>query len=618
MNEEKKIAGLYIRVSTEDQAREGFSLPEQEKRLRVMCEYKGYEIYDVYKDAGISAKTGNLRPEFERLLQDIRDKKVNTIVVLKLDRLTRSVYDMEGIMNFLEENDAYLDCANDDINTTNANGKMVARLLTTVSQNEIERTSERTKIGLTGAIKVGHIPNRSPLGFTRDNKKLVPDPLTKDIIVRVFDLYLEGKSHQTIANIFNKEQVLNKTNWYDSTIQKILSNELYKGDFVNGKRTKQPIYYENVVEPIVSKEKWNNCQSQKLRNARHYERTGTYLFTNKLKCFKCGRFLGGSATTKKNGKKYYYYKCEHCKSSFKEADIEQQLLAIFIELIKTDELINNYYTPFIKSKFDNKEINYNKQIKDFDKQLDRIKTAYIKGIMKLEDFDKEIKHIEYQKNNLENKLKEQKQYENLNFTIDDLLILQDKQNMDIFVKPEIFFSNIYGWLNLLKEEKQRIIATYIDNLVVEKKDDKTIIKETNFRSSFIIDLINYNKEYGLPLNINLFQDEYGLPLATNREIKTSIDAQKYFNKLVEVLGNDYKLNYYLTEPDQDFRNIVFKSNIDIEKIIRIILINDNKKYKNYKLKIGIITLDLSDIKAENGKQLFKDFFKKFKEIYDSV
>lgn len=72
--------------------------------------------------------------------------------------------------------------------------------------------------------------------------------------------------------------MLNKTNWYDSTIQKILSNELYKGDFLTGKRTNPPIYYENVVEPIVSKEKWDNCQSQKLRNARHYERTGTYLF----------------------------------------------------------------------------------------------------------------------------------------------------------------------------------------------------------------------------------------------------------------------------------------------------------------------------------------------------
>ena len=118
MNEENKIAGLYIRVSTEDQAREGFSLPEQEKRLRAMCEFKGYEVYKVYEDAGISAKTGNKRPAFDELLQDIKDKKCNTIVVLKLDRLTRSVADWEKILTFLEENEAFLDCANDDINTT--------------------------------------------------------------------------------------------------------------------------------------------------------------------------------------------------------------------------------------------------------------------------------------------------------------------------------------------------------------------------------------------------------------------------------------------------------------------------------------------------------------------
>ncbi len=75
MSEEKKIAGLYIRVSTEDQAREGFSLPEQEKRLRAMCEYKGYKIYKLYKDAGISAKTGNYRPAF----QEVKEKNKNII-----------------------------------------------------------------------------------------------------------------------------------------------------------------------------------------------------------------------------------------------------------------------------------------------------------------------------------------------------------------------------------------------------------------------------------------------------------------------------------------------------------------------------------------------------------
>ena len=126
---EKKIAGIYMRVSTEDQAREGFSLPEQKERLIHLCKYKGYEIYDFYEDRGISAKTGNYRPAFDKLLKDIEMKRVNVLVALKLDRVSRSVYDWENIMKFLEDNDAYIDCANDDINTTSANGKFVSRLL---------------------------------------------------------------------------------------------------------------------------------------------------------------------------------------------------------------------------------------------------------------------------------------------------------------------------------------------------------------------------------------------------------------------------------------------------------------------------------------------------------
>ena len=210
MNNEKKVAGLYIRVSTEDQAREGFSLPEQEKRLRALCEFKGYDIYKLYKDAGISANTGYTRPAFEELLQDIREKKCNTIVVLKLDRLTRSVYDMEFIMKFLEENNAYLDCANDDINTTSANGRMVARLLTTVSQNEIERTSERTKFGMAGAIKEGHIPHKAPFGYKHENKKLVPDEATKDQVIRIFNLYYQGNHIKQLVIYIIKKKFLVK------------------------------------------------------------------------------------------------------------------------------------------------------------------------------------------------------------------------------------------------------------------------------------------------------------------------------------------------------------------------------------------------------------------------
>lgn len=173
------------------------------------------------------------------------------MVALKLDRITRSIYDWEELINFLDENDAYLDCANDEINTTTANGKMISRLLMSVSQNEIERTSERTKIGLAGAIKMGHIPHQAPLGYKHEDKKLVIDYSTKDVVERIFELYHSGMSYQKISTLFNKEQVLNKTNWRDSSIVAILENEIYKGDFVHGKRTKHPTYYENVVEPIL-------------------------------------------------------------------------------------------------------------------------------------------------------------------------------------------------------------------------------------------------------------------------------------------------------------------------------------------------------------------------------
>lgn len=613
MNDEKKIAGIYKRVSTLDQKREGFSLGEQEEKLKEFCKFKGYEIYKVYADEGISAKNDK-RPAYQEMMRDVKDKKINVIVAFKLDRLTRSVYDIEKLMKFVNDNDCDIDCMADESNTTTSNGRMVMRIMTSVSQNEIEKCSERTKFGMVGAIKAGHIPNKCPLGFKRNNKKLVPDPLTKDIVIRVFDLYLEGKSYQTIANIYNEEKVLGKTNWRDSTINHIITNELYKGDYLHGKRTKKPTYYENVVEPIVSKQKWEDCQYQKQRNARHYERTATYLFTNKLKCSKCGKFLGGCATTKKNGTKYYYYKCEKCKTYFSEADIEERLKGFLIELNKQDELINNYYTPFIKSKLDSKQIDYEKDIKELDKQLDRIKTAYIKGILKIEDFENEINQIEFNKNEINKKWQEQKQYENLSFTVDDLLILQDKQQIDDFVKPELLFININKWLETPRDKKQKLFAKYIDFIELEKNDKEIDITNGHFRESFLMDMINNHKEFGTPYNFNLFEDDYSYPLRMNWEAKTNENAKKYFDKLCTTLGSDYKLNYYEVDTDDELRDITFSSTCEIEKIIRLIALERDKFDKSKNLKLGIITIDLTNVIAPNGKQVYKGYFEKVRKV----
>ena len=605
MDEKIKSAGIYIRVSTFDQVREEFSLGEQEERLKEFCNFRRYNIYKIYQDAGISAKNDK-RPAYQEMIEDVKKGNINVIVALKLDRLTRSVYDIEKLMKFVNDYECDIDCMADESNTTTSNGRMVMRIMTSVSQNEIEKCSERTKFGMAGAIKNGHIPNRTGLGFKRENKKLVPDPLTKDIIVRIFDLYLEGKSHQAIANIYNKEKVLGKTNWYDSTIQKILSNELYKGDYVNGKRTKHPTYYENVIEPIVSKEKWESCQYQKLRNARHYERTATYLFTNKLKCSKCGNFLGGHATTKTNGKKYYYYKCNTCKTYFNEIDIEKELKAFMLELAKQDDLINNYYTPFIKSKLEDKTEDYKKEIKDLDKQLDRIKTAYIKGVVKLEDFDKEIKHIEYQKSDLEKRQKEQKQYELLSFTLNDLLIIQDMQEIEFYTNPDV----LNNWSNKSKEEKQKIIGKYIDNITIEKKNNKFEISNIEFRKNYLEDIIYNHYKFNTPCNVYMYEDEYGIPLKLNHELKTMKEAEDYFKRLEKYVG-DYKLNYYISEIDEKEKRFNYTQNNDAEKIIRLIGIGDKRKKDNFKL--GVITLDLSMFKDKDEKEIYKKLFDKLEK-----
>lgn len=483
MKEEKKKCGLYMRVSTEDQAREGFSLLEQRERLESFCRFKNYEIIDYYEDAGISAKTGNHRPEFERLKDDIRAKKINTIVALKLDRITRSIYDWENLMTFLDENDAYLDCVNDEINTTSANGKMISRLLMSVSQNEIERTSERTKVGLAGAIKCGHIPHIAPLGYKHEDKRLVIDYSTKDTVVRIFDLYYNGYSYQKISNLFNEEKILEKDNWRDSTIQTILENEIYKGDFVHGKRTKSPTYYEDVVEPIISKEMWADCQVQKKKNSRSYQRTLTYLYLQKLKCPKCNRILGGKATTKKNGKTYFYYYCNNCKVQFKENVINEYFEQFIDELTEYDSIVNQFFLPMIKQKFDEPKEQLEKEINNQRNKLERIKKAYVNGAFELEEYKEEKKIVENAIEELQNKLETADCTEELKFTPKDILLKRDIDFINKIKLDKEYQERTKMWKDYTREEQADLIMRYVDDVELALVGKEIVVKQLNFRDS---------------------------------------------------------------------------------------------------------------------------------------
>ena len=223
-NTEKKIAGIYIRVSTEDQAREGFSLGEQEEKLRQLCKYKDFEIFKIYKDAGISAKDIKNRPAFQQMLEDMKAGKLNYIVAYKLDRVTRSVRDLEVLISTLEQYHCYLICDRDDVNTSTANGRFFVRMLTVLSQLEIE------------------------IVLSPNNKK-----------------------------------------WCDSTIDRIINNKIYMGDYERYKydTDKETELLVDVVPPIITRAMWEEVQKQKEKNQRSYCRNRVYIFFQKLVCPTC-------------------------------------------------------------------------------------------------------------------------------------------------------------------------------------------------------------------------------------------------------------------------------------------------------------------------------------------
>ena len=550
MEENKKIAGIYIRVSTEDQAREGFSLGEQEEKLKDLCKYKEYEVFKVYCDAGISAKDMEHRPKFQEMLEDIKKGKINYIVAYKLDRVTRSVRDLEELIGMLEKYNCYLVCDRDDVNTSTANGRFFVRMLTVLSQLEIEIVSERTKFGLNGAIKCGHLPGIVPLGYKKDgNKKTIIDETTKDVIKRVFDLYLQGKSYQQISNIFNEEKVLNKV-WYDTHFEKIINNKIYMGDYVQYKRIhkkvqKEPITYMNVVDPIIPRYIWEECQLQKEKNQRTYTRDRVYTFFQKVKCPHCGSIMKCKGSGGKK-KKYMYYNCEKCHENIREDYVEQKCLELILELVRFDNEYKKYFLPLFADKENVvKEDTIDKDIENLEKQKQRIKKAYMSGVVELKDFEEDLKAI--------------------------------NEKLEI--------------LNAKKEEKQEFISRYIESITfVKDKKEKYGIKVVDLKmKSLYIEKLNNLKDIGacdIPLSLVINDKETLIPLSTPIKRK---NLDKYIEEMKKEI--DIKLYDNLMYENKDDCKIVTIEMGSNEKPYRIVPILEENNIENIenRINLGILT-----------------------------
>ena len=589
MNEERKVAGIYIRVSTEDQVREGFSLGEQEEKLKQLCEYKDYKVYKVYKDAGISAKNMSGRPAFQQMLEDMRAEKINYIVAYKLDRVTRSVRDLEVLISELEEHHCYLVCDRDDVNTSSANGRFFVRMLTVLSQLEIEIVSERTKFGLTGAIKSGHIPGTCALGYKRDtSKKMVIDETTKDVVIRIFNLYLQGKSYQTIANILNEEKVLEPKKWDDSTIEKILNNKIYVGDYERFKRVakeqgKEPVIYPNVVEPIITRAMFEDIQMQKEKNQRAYCRDRVYIFMQKMKCPKCGKIMGSKGTGGKK-KKYMYYHCSDCKIYLREDLIEEQVMPMIMDLIEYDMTVKKYFYPVLADKKEKNRDKLDKEINTLRNQKNRIKEAYLKEIVDVEEFSKEYKAIDEKLEILEQKRIETIDLNKQSFSPQHLMADRDVEKEKLIRSNKFYDMLMAEWKNKDKEEKQEFISKFLESITVEK-DSKGNYKLVNLklRKTFI------NQIYKLMQN-GMF--DMTIADEKDKEVRTTVMMDKQeLEEYIKRLNDYYEVSYYevarLDEPKKGYQKkylTIDETNDNGEKLFKLVeLVTDDKKYPQKKV-----------------------------------
>jgi site-specific DNA recombinase len=301
------IVGLYIRVSTDRQAKEGDSLEEQESELKKFCEYRNFCIYRCYIERGKSGGNTN-RPEYQRLMADIAAGKLNAVVVKKLDRLSRSLMDFEALMVLLQTHEVDFISLREQFDTTTAMGKAMLRVALVFAQLEREQTSERIKDVFAWRAEQGlYNGGTRPFGYDSLSAELIPHKQEKKVVVFIFDTFLESQSTARTALLCNTAgfRMRNGQLWDKRQIHKILIRPIYKGQVQwNGQ------CFPGVHQPLVSDTKFEAVQAI-------FEARQTLAVRSKIKgflngvlyCPNCDAPWVPNYTKKKTGKKYYYYRC---------------------------------------------------------------------------------------------------------------------------------------------------------------------------------------------------------------------------------------------------------------------------------------------------------------------
>lgn len=367
---------LYIRVSTDEQARQGYSIEAQKEALTRYAREHNYAIIDSYIDDGYSArKQFSKRKEFMRMMDDVKNDKIDLILFIKLDRWFRSVKDYYKIQEILEAHGVNWKTTEENYDTSTTNGRLHINIRLSVAQDESDRDSDRIKFVFDSKVSRGEvITGAHPLGFMIENKRLVHDPSTVEIVRDIFNYY---EHHQNKRGTLKYVRETYDLNLCGATLSRMISNPLYKG-----------VYRDNLnfCEPIVDPAQFDRVQGISAVNIRKTPKNRTYIFTGMISCSVCHHNM--VAHTQVSGKKNYVYyrcnqhfqrgRCDH-KKEINEKKIEQYLLSNIEKEIEAYRV--NYHAKVAlkqkKPQVDKAKIR---------RKLEKLKDLYVNDLIDMESY----------------------------------------------------------------------------------------------------------------------------------------------------------------------------------------------------------------------------------------
>ena len=561
--------GVYVRVSTEDQRDNGYSIDSQLRMIKEYCEKNNYDIVDIYNDAGHSGKD-LMRPEMQRLLKDIKSHRVETIVAIKVDRLTRNNYDGFWLLNYCEEHDVKIELILEPYDVTTANGEMIFGMNLVFGQRERKEIGARTKRAMEEmALKHIH-PSKAPYGYIRNKETghLEIEPIEAQVVKEIFELCKQGNSSRNISiTLKNKIAYLKTGKWTSDRVYKILTNSIYIGIFEYGKYCRKPqdiLRVENYCEQIIDIDTWKLTRRVLEKNKHSNYGEHIHLFTGIVRCPTCGKILSSTNSFKYSGtpkeKVYYHLTCKNpnCKSKgihYSSDKIEQKLVRILNELTRYMYDMDNEIIVCNSTK--------TKDIKDIEKAIEKLKMQEKKLVDLYLSSTLNIETINYKndiiKKEIENLNKKKQQIDPNNdfkeYTIEllkkiDCTIKKD----EVIFRNKIGFSFIFDSLN--RKSKKELIKRLIDTIEI-KRDKNYNIEITNikFTEEFISksskNYIEYLYEILRNNNVGFIYKE----AITKQELEklqkdyfvfsnTKISNGEYDNSTLTIYNELLKQNFY--------------------------------------------------------------------------